>query len=49
MSLENALAARYIEAWQSRDADAVVALHSRRSVFTSVVAPHPAVGLDSIR
>src|SRR5262245_59171879 len=43
------LADQYREAWQTHDVDAIVALHTPDSVFTSVATGREAVGRDAVR
>ena len=43
------LADQYLEAWQTHDVDAIVALHTPDSVFTSVATGREAVGRDAVR
>lgn len=42
------LAERYLDAWQRRRVDEIVALHTADSVFTSVATEREAVGRDAI-
>jgi steroid delta-isomerase-like uncharacterized protein len=43
------LAGQYLEAWQTHDVDAIVALHTADSIFTSVTMGTEAIGRDAVR
>jgi predicted ester cyclase len=43
------LAARYLDAWQAHDVEAVIALHTVESVLTSVATNQEAVGRNAVR
>jgi len=48
-STTDTLADQYLEAWQTHDVDAIIALHTPDSVFTSVATGREAVGRDAVR
>ena len=48
-SRAQALAERYLAAWEAHDLDAIIALHTPDSVFTSVATGREAHGRDAVR
>jgi uncharacterized protein (TIGR02246 family) len=48
-STTGTLADQYLKAWQTRDVEAIIALHTPDSVFTSVATGREAIGRDAVR